>query len=115
MSKIEGEFSSKQAARGALEALKAAGIQDGHVKVWNIIPESPKQAPAPVSNSGAVTGVLLGGFTGLALGAAIDRLRAPYGHEHHIPDPTGVRVVVEGSTGIDVAEILLKNGAANVR
>ena len=118
MSTIHGDFSSKSDAERAVDALKKAGIPGQAIRVWNIIPESPKpdpQAPSSVGK-GALVGGLLGGLVGAGIGAAAGAASDAYsGDYHHMPEVSGVRVVVEqSSAGPDAANVLRAQGASNV-
>lgn len=117
MGTIQGEFATADAARRAVQGLKAAGIPAQHIRVWNIIPEGvPSRPGSYATRTGALAGGLLGGirgyFAGAAVGGVLDSAAAD---GPHLPDPTGVRVVVDTSpTEPDPAAILRRLGAANV-
>ena len=118
MSTTQGEFATRDQAQRAIDALKAAGVSATHVRQWNIIPPAP---PEPANGSGgaaragAVTGALLGGLSGAVLGGVVGRALGGGNAERHMPDPTGVRVIVElVAGGPDAAAILRAHGASNV-
>ena len=136
MPTVQGEFSTREQAVRAADALKATGIPAAHVRIWNIIPEATKPTGAEYGGGsyggtygvvalgatvGAVSGAILagplglligvvagGGVGGIAAGASYDGTGLPY--------PTGARVVVDTSSAApDAVALLHKMGAAHVR
>ena len=118
MPSIQGEFANEAAAQKAIAVLTDAGVPKDRIRLWNIIPSSQSDSSAEEGAArGAVIGGVLGGASGLVAGAAIGTtLEGASGAEERLPDPTGVRLVVDTSpTGPDVASLLRSAGAANVR
>lgn len=118
MPALQGEFNNKTAARNAMTALADAGVSANRMRLWNILPPSPH---APIESNiasarGAVVGGLLGGAPGLVAGAAFGAaLHSADDDEESLPDPTGVRLVVDTEpTDPDVAALLHTAGAVNV-
>jgi hypothetical protein len=118
MTTAQGEFATESDAARAVEALVSAGVPAARIRKWNIIPERPASAPraSSVGRSTAV-GYLLGGVGGAALGATLGAAKdAMSATQPPMPDPSGVRVVVEtAGAEPDVRKILLECGAANIR
>ena len=115
MLSIQGEFASKAAAQQARTLLAKAGIPEEHMRIWNIIPASQHgQSGGDGTARGAVIGGALGGAHGLVIGAAIS---AVYDNDsNHLPEPSGVRLVVDISPGRPDAEMLLHEaGAVNIQ
>ena len=118
MATIQGEFLTSSEAARAIEALRAAGIPPERIRKWNIIPEQPQAMPRPSSvGRTAAVGYVLGGVAGAALGATLGAARDAVSYPHvALPDPVGVRVVVDVSaSGPDARQILLDSGARNIR
>jgi hypothetical protein len=123
MNGIQGEFRDEAAARRATAALKAAGVRDERVRVWNILPDEggrrgQDEAAANAAARGALIGGVLGGVAGSVIGGALGAARA--GDDAHagpgLPAPAGVRVVVDATAaGPDIAALLEAAGAVNVR
>ena len=117
MPSLQGEFKSKAAAQAAITALTAAGVARDHIRLWNIIPDRESHHSDAGVVGGAMVGGLLGGALGIGAGAAVGAAFSDaYGAEEHLPDPTGVRLVVDiDPVGPDIASLLRVAGAANVR
>lgn len=117
MISVQGEFANRAAARRAVAALVEAGIPEDRIRLWNILPtgESP---PAREDSAirGAGIGGLLGGVPGLAAGAALGAARdSDTDASRRLPEPSGVRIVVDtDAAGPDAASLLRAAGAANV-
>ena len=118
MKKVQGDFGSEAAGLRAVEALTDSGVARDCIRVWNLIPEGN----ATLSNGSAVagsavTGLVLGGLPGLAVGAAIGAtLDAGADDGPHLPPPAGVRIVVDLADGKnDARDILDSCGAVNLR
>jgi hypothetical protein len=114
MLSIQGEFASKAAAQQARSLLAKAGIPEKHMRMWNIIPASERgQSGGDGPARGAVSGGALAGAHGLVIGAT---LGAAYDDDsNHLPEPSGVRLVVDISPGgPDIESLLREAGAANI-
>ncbi len=114
MLSIQGEFPNKAAAQQARATLAKAGVPENHMRLWNIIPASEHgQSGGDSTARGAVIGGALAGTHGLVVGAAIG---AAYDDDSpHLPEPSGVKLVVDMSPGgPDVESLLREVGAANI-
>ena len=117
MTKVQGDFASEAVGQRAVEALTASGVQRNRIRIWNLIPEgNPASYGGSAVAGSAVTGLVLGGLPGLALGAAIGAgFDAGAKDGPHLPAPAGVRVVMDLPVGMDDArDILASFGAANI-
>lgn len=118
MTKVQGDFGSEAAGQRAVEALAASGVARDRIRVWNLIPDgNPASSGGTAVAGGAVTGFVLGGVPGLAAGVVIGgALDGGEEEGHHLPEPAGVRVVVDLLDGDDDArDILASCGAGNLR
>lgn len=114
----QGEFGDARAADAAVEELVQAGVARGAIHKWNIIPErEPVRDTLTNMGRGAKAGLVLGGLTGAAIGATLGAgIDAATAKHEPMPQPTGVRVVVdEAPAGVDVREILRRAGAVNIK
>ncbi len=119
MLSIQGEFANKAAAQQARALLAKAGIPEKHMRIWNIIPASEHGQSGGTGSTGngsargAVIGGALAGAHGLVIGAAIGD--AYDEDSNHLPEPSGVRLVVDISPGgPDVESLLSEAGATNI-
>ena len=115
MTTVQGDFTNSERAGQAKAALTQIGIAANHIRVWNIIPDSGAgQTDRNATATGAVLGGVLGGGAGLVAGAAIGATLEG-GSDAPLPDPSGVRVVVDVSGNEAQVEANLRaSGAANV-
>jgi hypothetical protein len=114
MSSIQGEFANKADAEQARAALAKAGVAEEHMRIWNIIPASGGgQSRGDGAARGAAIGGALAGMHGLLIGAA---LGDTYDDDSpRLPEPSGMRLVVDMSPGgPDVESLLREAGAANI-
>ena len=117
MTSVQGEFASAAQAAKAVEALKAAGAPADSIRQWNIVgPAVAAEPGTSARTAGAVAGGLTAGLPGALAGAAAGGvLDAVTAEGPHLPEPSGVRVVVDVSPACpDPGEILRSHGAANV-
>lgn len=118
MATVQGEFATTFQAEAAVSSLKAAGAAAADIRVWNVIPAAVPSTPGTcAAKAGGLYGALLGGVRGYVAGAALGGVLDSLSSESpHLPDPTGVRIVVEISPSCsDPAAILRQLGAVNVR
>jgi len=117
MSSVQGEFATAGEAEKAVEALKAAGAPADTIRQWNIVGAAVSAAPGTHARDvGAVVGGITGGLPGYLAGSAAGGvLDAATAEGPHLPEPSGVRIVVDVSPACpDPGEILRAHGAANV-
>ncbi len=115
MTTVQGDFTSSDKAGQAKTALTQSGIAANHIRVWNIIPNNDAgRSGSNYTATGAVLGGVVGGGGGLVAGAAIG---ATLGGDDdtHLPEPSGVRVVVDANGNEEqISASLRASGAANV-
>jgi hypothetical protein len=113
MAKIQGEFSNKDAAQQAVALLIKAGVDENHIRLWNIIPDQGRRSSDSGTVGGAVIGGVVAGPVGLATGAA---LGSTLDEEAPMAEPSGVRLVVDiVPGGPDVVDLLQEAGAKNAQ
>ena len=118
MATVQGDFTNKAAAEHAKETLTQAGIAEGRIRIWNIIPGSDGgNGGGNAALTGAAVGGFLGGAPGLVAGAGIGTvLSGGYDSGPPLPDPSGVRVVVDTAADAEQIQDLLNSaGAAHVQ
>lgn len=118
MGTLQGDFASPDAAERAIDALKKAGVEPARIRKWNVIPpRPPAEGGAPSSSvvRSAATGYFVGGLAGAAVGAALGAARGG-ASERPMPEPSGVRLVIELDGPSDELERVLRDcGAVGVR
>lgn len=119
MKSVQGEFATRELGKRAVEALRAAGIAEERIRMWNIVPEAPAagRSSGGATLGGAVAGAVVGGLGGLVTGAVVGGVidRAGAAPARRPATSSGVRVVVDlASGGPDPAAILREHGASNV-
>ena len=134
MATVQGEFSTREQAMRAADALKAAGLAGSQVRIWNVIPDPVKPVDGGYYNStayrSAVAGAVVGGVAGAILGGPFWLVAGALGvggvvgttaaataesGEPSLPYPTGARVVVDTASSAEAVALLQKMGAAHVR
>ena len=118
MATAQGDFANGNAAGQAKTELMQAGVAETRIRVWNILPfdDEPTRSGGGATTTGALYGGVLGGGGGLVAGAAIGSvLDGGYEEEKHLPEPSGVRIVVDVTGDApQIEELLRSSGAANV-
>lgn len=114
---IQGDFTHTDASERAKLALKQAGIADTRIRTWNILEGSgTDHGNGSAIPTGAVVGGLVAGGPGIVAGAGIGAI-VEGGEDtvRHLPDPSGVCVVVDiEADEQQIRTILLSCGATNV-
>lgn len=118
MATLQGDFTDAESAEQAKSALMQAGIAASRVRTWNILDGGgSNQRGGSAIPAGAVLGGAVAGSAGLVAGAGIGALLDEGNDDGtHLPDPSGVRVVVDSAEDEQqIEEILRSAGAANVQ
>jgi hypothetical protein len=117
MSSIQGEFANKAAAQKAMTSLADSGVATEHMRIWNIIPtQNHGYSNGDSAARGTLIGGALGGAPGLAIGAVLGGvLDNDSGESSHLPESSGVRLVVDiVPNSPNIASLLQQAGAANI-